>query len=212
MRVRILNFAFVAFGTVLFVGSLRSLLHGEYAYFDSLRQVRISNFFPLLAGIWFFLYGLNALIRANLGKRSDNLSNRLGCVFILLAAFAPVIVTGYLWHSTAGLYFFLLGVILLLFVSAIFGIFRKKRIVTPEQFADELERHLLGTEGKWDWDDTTTIALADQRLERIRWDLSRFYSLSDDKDKEELRALIGAIRSGNFPEVVPPKFLTYGER
>jgi hypothetical protein len=100
-------------------------------------------------------------------------------------------------------------VILVLLVSAIFGVFRRKRTVTPEQFADELERHLLGTEGKWDWDDTTTIAIADQRLERIRRDLSKFDSLSDDKDKEELKALIAVIRSGNFPEIVPPKYLTY---
>jgi hypothetical protein len=185
------------------------LLHGEDAYFDSLRQVRISNFFPLLAGIWSFLYGLNGLIRANLGKQSDNLSNRLGCAFILLATFAPAIVTSYLWQSAAGLHAFLLGVILVLLVSAIFGVFRRKRTVTPEQFADELERHLLGTEGKWDWDDTTTIAIADQRLERIRRDLSKFDSLSDDKDKEELKALIAVIRSGNFPEIVPPKYLTY---
>src|SRR5438132_14304578 len=46
-----------------------------------------------------------------------------------------------------------------------FGLIRK---VTPEQFADELERHLLGTDGEWGWDDTTSIAIADERLDNLR--------------------------------------------
>lgn len=41
--------------------------------------------------------------------------------------------------------------------------------VTLEQFADELERHLLGTECEWDWDDVISVVIADERLERIRW-------------------------------------------
>lgn len=155
------------------------------------------------------MFGLSRLIRANLGKRSDNLSNRLGCFFVLFVTFAPAIVTAYLWHSAWSALLVPVGVILLLWASAIFG---KKRTVTPKQLANELERHLLGTEGKWDWDDTTSIAIADERLERIRWDLPKFDSLSEEKDKAELKAIIAALRSGSVPEIVSPKYLTYGDR
>jgi hypothetical protein len=58
-----------------------------------------------------------------------------------------------------------------------------KRQVTPEQFADELERHLLGSGGPWDWDDTTSIRIVDERLERIRWELPKFDSLAGKKAK-----------------------------
>jgi hypothetical protein len=77
-----------------------------------------------------------------------------------------------------------------------------KRAITPEQFADELQRHLLGTESKWDWDDTTSIAIADERLERIRRGLPKFDLLTQTKDRDELKAIIAALRRGEFPEIV----------
>ncbi len=77
-----------------------------------------------------------------------------------------------------------------------------KRKVTPEQFADELERHLLGTGGPWDWDDTTSVAIADPRLEEVRSRLGpNLASLSREKDKDELRAIIAALRRGELPEI-----------
>ena len=79
-----------------------------------------------------------------------------------------------------------------------------KRKISPQQFADELERHLLGTEGKWDWDDTTSIAISDERLERIRQSLSKFDLLTRAKDRDELEAIIAALRRGEFPEIVSP--------
>jgi hypothetical protein len=87
-----------------------------------------------------------------------------------------------------------------------------KRKVTPEQFAEELERHLLGTGGPWDWDDTTSVAIADERLERIRWELTKFDSLAQEEDKDELKAIIAALRRGELPEVVPATHLTYRDR
>ena len=79
-----------------------------------------------------------------------------------------------------------------------------KRAITPEQFADELEKHVLGTEGEWDWDDTTSIAIADERLERIRRRLSKFDSLTRTKDQDELKSIITALRRGELPEIVWP--------
>ena len=84
-----------------------------------------------------------------------------------------------------------------------------KRKVTSEQFADELESYLLGTEGEWDWDDTTSVAIADERLERIRRELEKFDSLTQEKNKDELKAIIADLRRGEFPEIVRPTHVTY---
>jgi len=88
----------------------------------------------------------------------------------------------------------------------------KGREVTPSQFADELERHLLGAGGRWDWDDTTSRRIADERLDRIRWELPKFDSLTREEDKAELKAIIEALRHGELPEAVPVKDLTYRSR
>jgi hypothetical protein len=76
-----------------------------------------------------------------------------------------------------------------------------KREVSPEQFAEELEKHLLGKEGKWGWDDTTSIAFADERLERIRLGLPKFDVLTRAAVREELETIIAALRRGEFPEI-----------
>ena len=129
-----------------------------------------------------------------------------GWLILLLVLFLPAALTAYVLHSLAWLVLVPLGIIVLfLFLAAL----PFKRKVTPEQFADELERHLLGTEGEWDWDDTTSIAIADARLEQLRSDLARFDSLAQEKDRDELRAIIAALRRGELPAVVPPTDLTY---
>jgi hypothetical protein len=129
-------------------------------------------------------------------------------VIVLLVLFLPAALTAYLLHDLAWMVVVPLGIILLAFFEAALP---TKRKVTPEQFADELERHLLGTEGKWDWDDTTSIAIADERLERLRWELFKFDSdsLTQEKDKDTLRAIIAALRRGELPAVVTPTDLTY---
>jgi hypothetical protein len=132
-------------------------------------------------------------------------------VIVLLVLFLPAALAAYVLHSLAWLVVVPIGVIVLaLFVAAL----PIKRKVTPEQFADELERHLLGTEGKWDWDDTTSIAIDDERLERLRWELAKFDSdsLTQEKDKVELRAIIAALRRGELPAVATPTHLTYRNR
>jgi hypothetical protein len=131
------------------------------------------------------------------------LSGLPGCAAALLVLFGPALLVTYLTHS---LIWLIAVPFVIILVALLVAAIPSKRKVTPEQFADELERHLLGTEGPWDWDDVTTIAIADERLERIRWELSRFDSLSQEKDREELKALVAAIRRGELPELVPPKF------
>jgi hypothetical protein len=120
-------------------------------------------------------------------------------VIVLLVLFLPAVLTAYVLHNLAWLVVVPLGIILLaLFIAAL----PIKRKVTPEQFADELERHLLGTGGPWDWDDTTSVTIADPRLEEVRSRLGpNLASLSHEKDKDELRAIIAALRRGELPEV-----------
>lgn len=116
----------------------------------------------------------------------------LDWTIVLLVLFLPAALTAYLLHNWAWLVVVPFGIIVLaLFIAAL----PQKRKVTPEQFADELERHLLGTEGPWDWDDATSVAIADPRLEEVRLSLGpNLDSLSEEKDKDELRAIIAALR------------------
>ena len=130
-------------------------------------------------------------------------------VIVLLVLFSPAVLTAYLLRNLIWLAVVPFGIIFIAFLIAAIPL---KRKVTREQFADELERHLLGTEGKWDWDDTTSVAIADEGLEQIRCGLSRFASLRSEKDREELRALIATLRRGDLPEIVSPTHFTYGNR
>jgi hypothetical protein len=120
-------------------------------------------------------------------------------VIVLLVLFLPAVLTAYVLHNLAWLAVVPIGIIVLAFFIAALPI---KRKVTPQRFADELESHLLGTEGPWDWDDTTSVAIADPRLEKVRLSLGpNLDSLSHEKDKGELRAMIAALRRGELPEV-----------
>ncbi len=138
-----------------------------------------------------------------------NLSKLSGWVITLAILFVPAIVTAYFLHSLKWPVIVPIGIVALALILAALPI---KRKVTPEQFADELERHLLGTEGEWDWDDTTSIAIADKRLEGIRLEIGKFDLLAQERDKDELRALIAAFRRGELPEIVPPTESTYRNR
>jgi hypothetical protein len=127
-------------------------------------------------------------------------------VMVLLVLFLPATLTAYFLQNLVWLFIVPFGIIVLvLFVAAL----PIKRKVTPDQFADELESHLLGTGGPWDWDDTTSIRIADERLERIRWELPKFDSLAREEDKAELKTIIESLRRGELREIAPVKHLTY---
>jgi hypothetical protein len=137
------------------------------------------------------------------------LSNRSGCAILATILFAPAIVTGYILHSAMWLILVPLGIIALALIVAVIP---SKRKVTCGQFADELEKHLLGIEGPWDWDDTTTVAIADERLERLRSSLFKFDSIERQEDKDELKSIIESLRRGEIPEVGQHKNLTFRDR
>src|SRR2546430_14159868 len=85
-------------------------------------------------------------------------------VIVLLVLFLPATLTAYFLHNLAWLVVVPFGIIVLaLFIAAL----PIKRKVPPEQFADELESHLLGTGGPCDLGNTSQVAIADSRLEEV---------------------------------------------
>jgi hypothetical protein len=143
---------------------------------------------------------------------STRFSNLYGCTVLLFLLFGPGVLVFYFSRSLIWLFAMPFATMLLVFVLAILATFRPKRNLTPEQFADELERRLHKLEGAMNSDDVLSISVADERLEQILWRLRELDFAPKEKQKEELKSAIAAIRRGELPEVVAPKLLTYRDR
>jgi hypothetical protein len=145
-----------------------------------------------------------------------HVSRRYGRAVLLLVLFVPATLTAYLMHSAIWLIVVPFGIIAFVMIAAMLvallvAEFDIKPKLTPEQFSDKLERHLLfWTEGKGN-DDTLPFTIADERLERLAWEIQAF-DLRTERDKDKLRAIIAALRRGAVPEAVPPTHLTYRNR
>jgi hypothetical protein len=89
-----------------------------------------------------------------------HLSNRYGCAILLLVLLLPATLTAYLMRSAIWLIVVPLGIIALVMIAAILAaVLKIKPKLTPDQFADKLERLLLpSAESKWD-DDALPFAL-----------------------------------------------------
>jgi hypothetical protein len=72
--------------------------------------------------------------------------------------------------------------------------------VTPQGLADELEKHLNGNEGPYDWDATTSEALADERLNRLIPRLIQYDRLDTPEKRVQFREIIEALRRGEIPD------------
>ncbi len=127
-----------------------------------------------------------------------HLSGASGCVVVLAILVVPAALVCYLLNQPKWLVIIPLAIVLLTLFAAALPIRRK---VTPQQWASELEPHLLGTDGAWDFDDATSVALADPRLEAIRVKLSKFDSLVSDERRKEFESIIAALKRGEIPEV-----------
>lgn len=88
---------------------------------------------------------------------------------------------------------------LLVFLLGAFGR-GAARNVTPRELADELERHLVGNEGPYDWDYTTSAELTDERLNRLASKLPEYDRLDTPEKRGEFRAIIEALRRGEIPD------------
>jgi hypothetical protein len=128
------------------------------------------------------------------------ISRSWGCVVVLVFLFGPAIAMSYILHSKSWLLVPVGIVVLALIIAAIP---QKRKIITSTQLADKLERHLLGTERSWDWDDTSsgTFIVEDAKLDQLFRNLWKFDSLKLQEDKDELRAIIAALRRGETPNV-----------
>ena len=120
------------------------------------------------------------------------------CLLVIAILALPAVAVAAMLHSAIWLL-----VVPILLVATWVGIVRflPRKRMTESHFADALERHLNGTEGKWDWDDITSVGLADERLDRLRVKLSKFDSLILEERRNELARVIAALRRGEIPEI-----------
>ena len=123
-----------------------------------------------------------------------------GPLVLLIVVLAPGVALALLLQSIVWLLYVPAGILVALLFFAALPIPRK---VTPAEFADELERHLLGTAGPWDWDDVISVGIADKRLDQLRASLgrARFISLGWEDDRSELQSVIAALRRGEIPRI-----------
>ena len=121
---------------------------------------------------------------------------RIGLAIILVV---PGLLLANALHSW--MWFFaplIAGVVLLCLVTASGR--NDKRNVTPQELAEELERHLVGSEGPYDWDATTSEEIADERLNRLIPRLIDYDSLDTAEKREEFREIIETLRRGEIPD------------
>lgn len=136
-------------------------------------------------------------------------SKPLGCVLLVGLLFGPGIFATYFSGSLIWLFAMPLATIVGLFVLANS---LPKRNLTPDQFADELERRLSKLGDTMNLDDVLSISVADERLGRVLTQLRELEYAPMEKQTEELKSAIAAIRRGDLPEVVTPTILTYRDR
>ena len=117
---------------------------------------------------------------------------------VLAILFVPAAIVAYALNASKWLVIIPVGIVAVALTVAALPIRRK---VTPEEWARELEPHLLGTDGPWDWDDAASIALADPELERLRGKLHKFDTLPTDERRQEFENIIAALKRGEIPDV-----------
>jgi hypothetical protein len=112
--------------------------------------------------------------------------------------FVPAAIVAYFTGQTKWLVIIPAVIVLVaLFIAAL----PIKRKVTPQQYAMELEAHMLGTDGAWGWDDSTSIAIADPKLDALRVKLHKFDLLPTEERRKEFEGIIDALKRGEIPKV-----------
>jgi hypothetical protein len=119
-------------------------------------------------------------------------------VFLLAVLFVPAALAAYLLKDSKWPIIIPFAIAALMFVIAALPI---KRKVTPQQWASELEPHLLGTDGMWGWDDAIGARLAHPGLEALRAKMSKFDLLPTEERRREFASLIAALKRGEIPEI-----------
>ena len=116
-----------------------------------------------------------------------HLSGGSGCVIVLAILFVPAATVAYLLNDSKWL---VIVPVSLVAVALLIAALPIKRKMTPQQWALELEPHLLGTDGTWGWDDAISVALANPDLENLRCKLHKFDRLPTEERRQEFRTLL----------------------
>jgi ABC-type glycerol-3-phosphate transport system permease component len=100
--------------------------------------------------------------------------------------------------------YIILGLVVILFILPLFRLLtyisKRRNRLTASEIADIIEKHILGTEGPWDWDYFISIPIADDSLDRIRMlciEFSNPTRISEEKT-EELLQIVEQLRK--WPE------------
>lgn len=115
-----------------------------------------------------------------------------------MVLFAPAVVVVYVLNDQKWL---IIVPVVLVALGLFIAVLPLKRKITPEQWASELEPHLLGTDGEWGWDDATSVSLANPQLEILRGKLRKFDFLASSERRKEFEGIIAALKRGEIPEV-----------
>jgi|SRR5579864_4275027 len=126
-----------------------------------------------------------------------NLDGGKGWLAIIVVLFVPGSVAAYFLDSPKWIVLWPVFVVVSLLILAALPIYRK---TTPQEWAKELEKHLLGTDGAWGWDDATSARLKDERLEQVRCRLERFTLLDSEEKRAEFKEIIEALKRGEIPD------------
>ena len=73
---------------------------------------------------------------------------------------------------------------------------KRRNRLTPGQVADAIEKHLEGIDGPYDWDDFTSIPIADDHLDAIRLRCTEVGGApASEGTLKELRDIVAQLRS-----------------
>lgn len=75
-------------------------------------------------------------------------------------------------------------------LALIAGFFSKPKVRTPAEVAGFIRDFLDGTGGDWDWDDFTSVPIADAELESLRREADKIALPLTEQGREYLRALL----------------------
>jgi|GEM_PF-3218790 len=75
---------------------------------------------------------------------------------------------------------------------------KRRNRLTAADVADKIEKHLLGAEGEWDWDDFTSIPISNDDLDKIR-----IQCIESENNREELKKIVEQLR--NSCDIAPAK-------
>ena len=84
---------------------------------------------------------------------------------------------------------------LLILFKLLSWISKKRNRRTPSYLADLLERHILGADDRWEWDDFISTPFANKELERLRVQCTELgqYPLSNSQI-QQLRDWVSVLR------------------